>query len=258
MLALNNISVINIGDKFVKAVQSDQANAQGGTIDDTGVTNIPNMGSYITRIVQLKYIKPSLMMPIIQPFARLQNSIFPMDDNGILVIRDYAENVKRMLEMISRIDVSVPAEFINEVIPIRYAKVDDIANALNSARRRRRRNGKHWRRRQQPADQRVVRQRTARHSGSAAWCIGGGLGGTGTSGSSVTATAGLLAATPAQHQWHAFRRVVHVCTAFEQHHQQSVRFRQRSESNPIVRRDQNHSQRKQQFVARVCHAAGHG
>jgi general secretion pathway protein D len=132
VLALNNISVINVGDKFVKAVQSDQANSQGATIDETTVTNLPNMGSYITHIVQLKYIKPSLMVPIIQPFARLQNSIFPVDDNGILVIRDYAENVKRMLEMINRIDVSVPAEFISEVIPIRYAKVDDIANALNA------------------------------------------------------------------------------------------------------------------------------
>jgi hypothetical protein len=55
-----------------------------------------------------------------------------LTDNGILVIRDYAENVKRMLEMIEQVDVSVPAEYISEVIPIRYAKVDDIASALNS------------------------------------------------------------------------------------------------------------------------------
>ena len=72
------------------------------------------------------------MQPLIQPFGRLPNSISPIDDNGILVIRDYAENVKRMLEMIARIDISVPAEYISEVIPIRYAKADDIANALNS------------------------------------------------------------------------------------------------------------------------------
>jgi general secretion pathway protein D len=132
VLALNNISLINMGDKFVKASQSDQANGQGGELSDVDATNLPIMGSYITHIVQLKYVKPSLMVPIIQPFAKLQGSIFPIDDNGILVIRDYTENVKRMLEMINRIDVSVPAEYISEVIPIRYAKVDDIANALNS------------------------------------------------------------------------------------------------------------------------------
>ena len=37
-----------------------------------------------------------------------------------------------MLEMIDKIDVSVPAVYISEVIPIRYAQADDIANALNS------------------------------------------------------------------------------------------------------------------------------
>ena len=132
VLALNGISVVNIGDKFVKVLPSDQANAAGAEIDRSGATNLPNMGSYVTHITQLKYVKPTVMMPLIAPFSKLQNSIFAIDDNGILVIRDYAENVKRMLEMIAQVDVSVPAEYISEVIPIRYAKVDEIASALNS------------------------------------------------------------------------------------------------------------------------------
>ena len=132
VLALNGISVIPVGEKFVKVVPSDQANAAGAEIDHSGATNLPNMGSYVTHITQLKYVKPSLMMPLIAPFSKLQNSIFAIDDNGILVIRDYAENVKRMLEMIAQIDVSVPAEYISEVIPIRYSKVSEIAAALTS------------------------------------------------------------------------------------------------------------------------------
>jgi general secretion pathway protein D len=132
VLALNNISVITIGEKFVKVLASDQANAAGAELDRSGATNLPNMGSYITHITQLKYVKPTVMMQLITPFSKLPNSVFPIDDNGILVIRDYAENVKRMLEMIEQVDVSVPTEYISEVIPIRYAKVDEIASALNS------------------------------------------------------------------------------------------------------------------------------
>ena len=131
VLALNGISLVNIGDKFVKVLSSDQAGTAGGEIDRSGSTNIPALGSYITHVVQLKYIKPSEMVQIIQPFSKL-NSILPIDDNGILILRDYAENVKRMMEMIEQVDVSVPAEYISEVIPIRYAKVDDIASALNA------------------------------------------------------------------------------------------------------------------------------
>jgi general secretion pathway protein D len=132
VLALNGIALVNVGDKFVKVLPIDQANSAGAKINRGDASQLPEMGSYVTHIVQLKYIKPSVMMPLILPFAKLANAIFAIDDNGILVLRDNAENVKRMLEMIDQIDVSVPAEYISEVIPIKYAMAEDIANALNS------------------------------------------------------------------------------------------------------------------------------
>jgi general secretion pathway protein D len=132
VLALNGIAVVNIGDKFVKVLAPGDANSAGAEFNDVPASQLPDLGSYVTHIVQLKYVKPSAMAPVLTPFSKLPNAITPLDDNGILVIRDYAENVKRMLEMIDKIDISVPAEYISEVIPIRYAKVDDIASALNS------------------------------------------------------------------------------------------------------------------------------
>jgi general secretion pathway protein D len=132
VLALNGISIVNIGDKFAKVLPVDQANSAGAEFNKENANQLPEMGSYVTHIVQLKYVKPSIMVPIIQPFAKLPNSILPIDDNGILVLRDNAENVKRMLEMIDQIDISVPAEYVSEVIPIRYALAEDIASALNS------------------------------------------------------------------------------------------------------------------------------
>ncbi len=132
VLALNGISLVNVGEKFVKVLPADQANTAGAKIDHGEASQLPEMGSYVTHIKQLKFIKPSLMVPIIQPFAKLANSILAIDDNGILVLRDNAENVKRMLEMIDQVDVSVPAVYTNEVIAIKYAMAEDIANALNS------------------------------------------------------------------------------------------------------------------------------
>jgi len=131
VLALNGIVVVNIGEKFVKVLTPPEAAGSGGALNDVPANQLPDLGTYITKIVQLKYIKPTAVAPVIQPFGKL-NSITPLDDNGILIIRDYAENVKRMMEMIDKIDINVPAVFISEVIPIRYAQADDIANALNS------------------------------------------------------------------------------------------------------------------------------
>jgi general secretion pathway protein D len=131
VLAMNGIAVVNVGDKFVKVLQAADANSAGAAFNDADAANLPDMGSYVTHIVQLHNVKPSEMLPVLTPFAKL-NSIVPLDSNGILIIRDYAENVKRMLQMIERVDVSVPAEYISEVIPIKYALAEDIANALNS------------------------------------------------------------------------------------------------------------------------------
>jgi general secretion pathway protein D len=132
LLGMNGISIVDIGDKFAEVVPTDQAGGAAGAFDtNSSPDNLPELGSYVTRIVQLNYVKPSEVAPIIAPLAKV-NSIIPIDSNGILVIRDYAENVKRMLEMISMIDVNVPLEYTNEVIPIKYAQAQDIASALNT------------------------------------------------------------------------------------------------------------------------------
>jgi general secretion pathway protein D len=131
VLGLNGITMINVSDKFVKAVAQPQAVQEGGAADTRAASELPDFGSFITHVVQLKYAKPTEIVPAIQPFAKM-NSILPIDSTQILIIRDYTENVKRMLEMIERVDVTVPADYISEVIPIKYAKASEIADALNS------------------------------------------------------------------------------------------------------------------------------
>jgi general secretion pathway protein D len=133
VLGMNGITVIPIGEKFVKVVPTAQANQEGAPLNDiTNASDLPDLGGYVTHVVQLKYTKPSDVAQALAPFAKVQGSILPLDSNGILIIRDFTENVKRMLEMIEQIDVAVPSEFISEVIPIKYALATDIASALNS------------------------------------------------------------------------------------------------------------------------------
>jgi general secretion pathway protein D len=104
VLSLNGIELIPIGDKFVKVLPPDQAGGAGAKIDTSDASQLPDLGPYVTHIVQLNYVKPSAMQQIITPFAKLAGSITPLDDNGILILRDNAENVKRMLELIDQVD----------------------------------------------------------------------------------------------------------------------------------------------------------
>ena len=132
VLALNGITMINVGEKFVKALPEAQGNQAGAKFHTNAAASLPELGQYITHVVQLKYAKPSEMVPVLQPFVKIPNAILPIDTSQILVLRDYAENVKRMLELVAQIDVAVPSEFVSEVIPIKYAKATEIASALNS------------------------------------------------------------------------------------------------------------------------------
>ena len=133
-LALNQISVVNIGDKFVTVVPTAEANQIAGRINTNDVTHLPDLGSVITRVVQLKYTKPSELQAVLTPFAsgKVAQPVQPIDGSGMLVLRDNVANVKRMLEMIEKVDVTMPSEFLSEVIPIKYAKAEEIASALSS------------------------------------------------------------------------------------------------------------------------------
>ncbi len=133
-LALNQISVVNIGDKFVTVVPTAEANQIAGRINTNDVTQLPDLGSVITRVIQLKYTKPSELQAVLVPFAsgKVAVPVQPIDGSGMLVLRDNVANVKRMLEMIEKVDITMPSEFLSEVIPIKYAKAEEIASALSS------------------------------------------------------------------------------------------------------------------------------
>ena len=97
VLAMNGIEVVNIGEKFVKVGPVADANSFGAKFNNDKAADMPELGTYVTHIVQLKYLKPTVVGPLIQPFGKLPASVLAIDDNGLLILRDNAENVKRML-----------------------------------------------------------------------------------------------------------------------------------------------------------------
>ncbi len=132
VLALNGISMINVGDKFVKAVPEAQAGQAGAPVSPADAASLPDLGQYLTHVVQLRHVKVSEAIPALQPFAKIPNSVLAIESVNMIVLRDFTENVKRMLEMIERIDVAVESDYVSEVIPIKFALAGEIASALNS------------------------------------------------------------------------------------------------------------------------------
>jgi type II secretory pathway component GspD/PulD (secretin) len=134
VLAMNNIAMVPIGEdnKFIKVVLLTEAGQQGMKINELNSSMLPEFGPYDTHVVQLKYTKPSELLPILQQFTKTPSAVLPIEGSGMLVLRDTAENVRVMLDMIKRLDVTYQSDIESEVIPIKYALASDIANALNS------------------------------------------------------------------------------------------------------------------------------
>lgn len=133
VLNQNQITVIPVGDKFLLAIGAAQAIKEGIPFSDVDKEQMPESPSLLTKIVQLQYAETKDVVTVIQKFAKVAGGITSVESTKTLIIQDYAINMKRMLELIERIDVAAPAnEQIFEVIPVLYAPVSEIADMLGN------------------------------------------------------------------------------------------------------------------------------
>jgi type II secretory pathway component GspD/PulD (secretin) len=130
LMGMNGITVVPIGDKFFKVVTDTTAGRQGGLAFTNNAAGLPEFGKFITEIVQLKYADPDQVVRALSLFAKSPDSVIYIPSTASLILRDYTENVKRMLEMVEKLDVESPLTLKSEIIPIRYALATDMASAL--------------------------------------------------------------------------------------------------------------------------------
>jgi anti-sigma factor RsiW/uncharacterized protein YegL len=105
-LAFNGITMVNVGDKFVKALPEAQGITAGARLGTNSAAQLPEAGQYVTQVVQLHHTKPSELVAALQPLSKLPNAILPIDSSQLLVLRDTPENAKRMAEMIAKADAA--------------------------------------------------------------------------------------------------------------------------------------------------------
>ena len=127
VLSLNGYTTIPVGEKFVTFVPSANALQEGAAFSTiTSADELPEANQYITHITQLKHILPSEAVPMLTPMAKNAAGIVALDVSKTLVLRDNSSNIKRMLELLERIDIKPDEDYKLKVIPIRYGKVEEI------------------------------------------------------------------------------------------------------------------------------------
>ncbi len=133
VMAQNGVAMIPIGDKFVKAVPLQAAATEGAEPIKVQPTDYAEAEPFITQVIKLEVVKPTELQQLLSTFTKSPQGITAFDATQTLVLRDYASNVKRMLEVIKYVDVA-PREpdYHLEAIPVKYGKVIDLYNTMQS------------------------------------------------------------------------------------------------------------------------------
>ena len=104
VLAQNGIALVLSGEDAVKAVTTSQASAATPPEINLPWKLLPESSSVMLRTVHLKKLKPSAVLPVLAPLAGLPNSILAVDDQHLIVLRDYSANIRQQLRLLEELE----------------------------------------------------------------------------------------------------------------------------------------------------------
>jgi len=134
LLAINELGIVPLGDKFAQVLPASQLEKDPPPFLPAATSaDLQEAKEYVSHIVHLQYADPSEVESALKSFSHVGgNSIIALDTSKALLIRDYAVNVKRMIEIIEQIDVEAPTEEEFAIIDIKYALAADVASVISN------------------------------------------------------------------------------------------------------------------------------
>lgn len=82
----------------------------------------------VTQVFNIKYESATLLVPIIRPLVAPNNPVTAYPGTNTIVITDYAENIRRIAQIIEGIDQ--PSAFEPIVIPVKHGSATELAAAV--------------------------------------------------------------------------------------------------------------------------------
>jgi len=132
VLSMNNITLVPMGDKFLKAVQTAQARQEGMPISiGTPESGFSETEKLVSQVFTLKHIDLVEIQPIIQSLLHGYGKIQPLERANSLMVTDTEGNLARVTEVLEFLDQPVASLVETRIYEIRFAKASEIASKLN-------------------------------------------------------------------------------------------------------------------------------
>jgi general secretion pathway protein D len=132
VLSMNNVSLVPMGEKFLKVVQTASARQEAMAIGlQPPVEPFAEADQLVSQVITLKHIEIGEAQPIMQSFLHGYGKIQALERANSLLVTDTAANINRILEILEFIDQPAEAKMETRIYEIRYAEAAKIAAKLN-------------------------------------------------------------------------------------------------------------------------------
>jgi general secretion pathway protein D len=132
LLTMNNITLVPLGTRFYRVVQTDKAPAEGMAIQ-RGIpeTGLPESDALVSQMVGLKYLEMEDALTIVQAMLHGFGKVQRFDRINSLLVTETSSNLKRIYEILEMVDQPTETRIETRVYEIKHAKASDIASRLN-------------------------------------------------------------------------------------------------------------------------------
>jgi len=132
ILAMNNIALVPMGEKYIKVVQATQPDltGQGLNISMDPEKQYEGTDRFVTQIIQLHHVEIPEVQAAIQHVMHAYGKIMALERSNSLMLTDTESNINRARELIKFID-QPSASIEPRIYKIKYADATDIATKIN-------------------------------------------------------------------------------------------------------------------------------
>ena len=132
VLAMNNIALINQGEKFVKAVPITAAPVEGLMIQTNQADQVahPETDDLMSEVIPLKFIDPADAQKAVQGLIHPYGKILPLERINSLLVADASVNLSRVKDIITRIDQPLDIKESIHILQMRNSKASDVKTKL--------------------------------------------------------------------------------------------------------------------------------
>ncbi len=132
ILAMNNIALVPMGEKYIKVVQANAGDltGQGLNIQMDPEAVYGNGENFVTAVIQLQNVTIPEVQAAIQHVLHAYGKILTLERSNSIMITDTENNIKRARELIEFIDQAT-AQIEPRIYQIEFAEATEIASKIN-------------------------------------------------------------------------------------------------------------------------------